>query len=140
MFKLFTDIFSLVANRLRAAGNFTQQGIVCWNYNCESGYGEECIETTYNGKDKDSGLRGIQYTGTWILTFCAIWFFLARKKGDEEQDRNVGLEFLGWFFIFLTSAVGIAIIENGESALVFMLGGIVMIVSLIKMMILWNEE
>lgn len=66
----------------------------------------------------------------WVVTLFCEWFFLARANG-EEFKRNIGLENLGWFLIFITSWLGIGIIENGENAMAFILGGIGMLLSLV---------
>lgn len=66
----------------------------------------------------------------WVIALFCEWFFLAKADG-EDFKRNVGLENLGWFLIFMTSALGIAIIESGESAMAFIVGGIGMLISLI---------
>ena len=67
----------------------------------------------------------------WVGVLFIEWFFLTRCRG-EENDRNVGLENLGWFLIFITSWIGIGIIENGESAMALIFGGVGMLISLIK--------
>ncbi len=67
----------------------------------------------------------------WAGVLFIEWFFLARCRGEGE-DRNVGIENLGWFLIFITSWIGIGIIENGESAMALIFGGVGMLISLIK--------
>lgn len=76
----------------------------------------------------------------WLGALFVEWFFLARRHGDNEDERRIGKENLGWFFIFLTSWIGIGLIDSGESASAFIFGGIGMIVSIIKLTGNVNED
>jgi hypothetical protein len=49
------------------AGNFSQLGETTWNYLCENGYGNECVEVTLNGTEP---------AGDNFLVFSAIIFIL----------------------------------------------------------------
>lgn len=76
----------------------------------------------------------------WMGTLFAIWFFIARKRGDDDENRDTGMEMLGWFLMFMASAIGVAIVGDGEEVGSFLLGGIMMIVSIIKMFRGWNDS
>lgn len=76
----------------------------------------------------------------WVGALFLEWFFLARSKSDVWEERNVGIENLGWFLIFVTSWIGIGILENGENAFALIFGGIGMIVSLIKFIANVNDD
>lgn len=74
----------------------------------------------------------------WIVAMFVEWYFLVKTKtgkdnfGREMKYINVGRQNIGLFFIFITAAVGIAVISDGESALAFVMGGIIMVISLMK--------
>lgn len=76
----------------------------------------------------------------WSIALFLEWFFLARKGGDNEGDSTSGKENLGWFFILLTSAIGIAVVGDGEDAMSFLVGGVVMVISIIKLIRNFMED
>lgn len=75
----------------------------------------------------------------WFGTLFLEWFFMAKKRGDKDEERSVGLENFGWFSIFMTSWIGIALVDNGTNAWAYLLGMTGVIISAIKLFGNWNE-
>lgn len=115
-------------------GNFTQEGIVCWNYDCTDGHGDDCIEVTHNGKDKPSGVVIVLFSILFLIilaTLITLMLYTLAHFVEKDFDMKdlifnisayfvlwgiyiLGIEYVGNSFIntFLEWLIGIGALTN----------------------------